>query len=383
MGEKLKFYLSLGLFSSFSVDAGTRLLLKTLAQQKILPTEGKILDSGCGTGIIAVSLKKKFPDLDITALDRDALALKFTGMNAALNNLPVEGFSLESGLLPGSIETPFFPETSALNTMKYDLIISNIPAKAGSPVIEDFLSNCAGWLTDDGKVAVVIVASLTAAAEESLRRCGAVITHKEADAQYTVFHFIPGNSAGRAGKFTDIYQRTSGRVNGFFGLPDFDSISYQTSLTLKTMKHQNFNGDTIIWNPGTGHIPAAVLTSVDKKPKSLILAGNDLLQLKASENNIRYANLRLMHLPTMESLSTRLPERSIDFIIANPVQITGAGIEEELMRASARLLRKGGRLLAAGRSSDISRLDKYKKGFTEISSEKFRGFRVLLLEKLS
>ncbi|HAK45883.1 MAG TPA: methyltransferase, partial [Spirochaeta sp.] len=126
MGERLSFYLSLGLFSSFGVDSGTRLLLKTLAQQKSVPEKGSILDSGCGTGVIAVSLKKKFPELDITASDRDALALRFTEMNIKLNKLGKDGIRTAAGLLPGSLKSPVEGESKL-----YDLIISNIPAKAG------------------------------------------------------------------------------------------------------------------------------------------------------------------------------------------------------------------------------------------------------------
>jgi len=383
MGEKLKFQLSLGLFSSFSVDAGTRLLLKTIAQQKILPEEGSVLDSGCGTGTIAVSLKKKFPKLDITASDRDALALKFTSKNAALNKLPKTGFNIVSGMLPGGMENPFFPETSEENTKKYDLIISNIPAKAGGPVIEDFFYGCGKHLTESGKAAVVIVATLAEAAENSLIKSGAEITHKEADNQYTVFHFIPAKIPGRNKNFTDIYLRTRGRINGFYGLPDFDSISYQTNLTLKTLKQSDVQGQVVFWNPGTGHLPYALYLPENKKPKNMIFAGNDLLQLKASEYNIDADDVRLIHLPVISSISMQLPEKSIDFFVANPVMITGAGVEEELMTTAASLLRKGGKLLVSGRSSDIARIEKHKKQFTELSSQKYRGFRVLLLQKSS
>ena len=105
MGKKLSFYLSLGLFSSFGVDSGTRLLMKTIAKQNIIPKNGTILDSGCGTGTIALSIKKRFPELDVTATDRDALAIRFTGMNAELNKISNDGFQITGGLLPGSLKS--------------------------------------------------------------------------------------------------------------------------------------------------------------------------------------------------------------------------------------------------------------------------------------
>jgi len=204
-----------------------------------------------------------------------------------------------------------------------------------------------------------------------------------ADNQYTVFHFIPAKIPGRNKNFTDIYLRTRGRINGFYGLPDFDSISYQTNLTLKTLKQSDVQGQVVFWNPGTGHLPYALYLPENKKPKNMIFAGNDLLQLKASEYNIDADDVRLIHLPVISSISMQLPEKSIDFFVANPVMITGAGVEEELMTTAASLLRKGGKLLVSGRSSDIARIEKHKKQFTELSSQKYRGFRVLLLQKSS
>ena len=64
MGEDLRLALSHALFSSFDVDAGSKLLLKTLAQRVDLGTVGSVLDVGCGVGVLGLSLKKKKPDID-------------------------------------------------------------------------------------------------------------------------------------------------------------------------------------------------------------------------------------------------------------------------------------------------------------------------------
>ncbi len=359
----------MGLFSSFGVDSGTRLLLKSLAQKNIIPEEGRVLDAGCGTGVIAVSLKKRFPELDVTAADRDALALNFTAMNAHLNKLPHEGFGTTAGFLPGSLRTPLIS-----GKQQFDLIVSNIPAKAGNPVIKDFLQNCGLHLSEKGKAAVVIVAPLADFAENCLVENGAEITFREADKQYTVFHFIPGRS-GEYSSLIDIYRRSEGKTAGFYGLPEFDSVSYSTRNTLETLKNFNCRGETLIWNPGVGHIPCTCNTA-----EKIILAGSDLLQLKASAYNLA-SEAEQLHLPGFFALSDYTGFHP-DYIIAAPNFISGAEVESEILQTSSGLLQKRGRLLISGKSSDISRVEKYKKGFIIKNSIKFRGFRSLLLEKL-
>ncbi len=368
MGEKLEFYLSLGLFSSLGVDSGTRMLLKTLAQQDIIPEKGSVLDVGCGTGVIAVSLKKRFPQLDVTASDRDALAIHFTKLNASLNKLSGEGFKTLPGLLPGSL-----PADLAAAEKKYDLITSNIPAKAGNPVIKDFLQNCGKHINNGGRAAVVIVAPLAGFAKECLDECGADITHIEEDKKYSVFHFKPG-SQHKNSSLADIYIRSKGTVSGFYGLPEFDSISYSTRLTIETLNSFNAAGTALIWNPGIGHIMEGC-PSVEE----IILAGNDLLQLKASAYNNKKESAQY-HIAKFPDLKEYV-FKNIDLIIALPQFISGAGIENEIISTSNQLLISKGRLIISGKSSDMARIEKNRQNFIIRNSTKYRGFRTLLLEK--
>lgn len=369
MGERLSFYLSLGLFSSFSIDAGTRLLLKSLAQQNIIPQKGRILDAGCGAGIIAVSLKKRFPALHVTAADRDALALYFTEKNAKLNKLTSDNFEVTGGLLPGSLRNPL-----SSGGADFDLIVSNIPAKAGNPVIADFLQNCGLNLTDGGRAAVVIVEPLSDFAEQVLTESGAEITYTESNSQYTVFHFIPLKNA-ETRSFSDVYSRTDSGITGFFGLPEFDSISYCTKVTLEIIRSAGCRGSVLFWNPGTGHIPCSC-----SEAGEITLSGNDLLQLKAAGYNLARDH-KVLHLPKFSALEDEAPEQ-ITQIIAVPDFINGAAVEEEVIQISKKLLKPKGKLLVSGKSSDIARIEKNKKGFIVKKSVKYRGFRAVLLEKL-
>lgn len=60
-----------GVFSHTELDTGTRLLLDKLPSS----LAGHVLDFACGAGVIAASLLKQYPHLNLTLLDVSALAL--------------------------------------------------------------------------------------------------------------------------------------------------------------------------------------------------------------------------------------------------------------------------------------------------------------------
>lgn len=84
-----------GVFSHASLDAGTRLLLSTLPA----PSEGSLVDLGCGSGVIGLSLKHTEPALSVTLADIDACALKSAQLNALRQRLDVA--VVESDVLSG------------------------------------------------------------------------------------------------------------------------------------------------------------------------------------------------------------------------------------------------------------------------------------------
>ncbi len=380
MGEKLRFYLSHGLFSSFSIDAGTMLLLKTVAQHLNPENYTSILDSGCGTGVIAISLKKKFPLLQVTASDRDALALQFTSMNTKLNGMPADSISIIPGLLPGSLES------EEKQDGRYDLILSNIPAKAGNPVIADFIQNCGYHLNNDGIAAVVIVEPLSDFTENEIKACGAELLYSEKTPQYTVFHFKPADlyrNRTRTLSFEKLYGRTvSGSgFTGFYGLPEFDSVSYASELLIDTLKDSARAGKILFWNPGQGHITSAYSALNGTENAEIILAGNDLLQLKAAAFNLGERKSSNLHLPVYSELSMHPGfEGSIKEIAAVPLFVPGADAEAEIIETSLKILSPGGKLIIAGKSSDMAKIERVKGSFSIIFSRKYRGFRVMVLK---
>ncbi|NTU83082.1 MAG: methyltransferase [Chloroflexales bacterium] len=144
-GQQFAFDIGHTLFSSFEVDDGTDLLLRTIE-----PAEppARILDLGCGCGVIGIALARRFPDAAVTMADKDLLAVRYARHNAALNeagNTSVLGSVGLEAVPPGP----------------YDLIVSNIPAKIGDLAIEqEFVLGPLGQLRPGGEYWFVVVSGL-------------------------------------------------------------------------------------------------------------------------------------------------------------------------------------------------------------------------------
>lgn len=72
-----------GVFSHGRLDRGTALLLDHLDG---LP-EGRLLDFGCGAGIVGACLKRRYPDSELVLLDVDAFAIESSRQTLAANGL--------------------------------------------------------------------------------------------------------------------------------------------------------------------------------------------------------------------------------------------------------------------------------------------------------
>ena len=74
-----------GVFSAGHLDSGSRLLLEQLG-----PLQGRVLDFGCGAGVIGAHLLKRQPELLMECIDINALALEATRQTLAANQLDAQ-----------------------------------------------------------------------------------------------------------------------------------------------------------------------------------------------------------------------------------------------------------------------------------------------------
>jgi hypothetical protein len=137
------------------------------------------LDSGCGAGIIGIctaAALSELPGLTVRCQDRDELARLVTLHNAAKNRIPPQALTaFTEPLLAG-------PEGGC-----WDLILSNIPAKAGAPVLEDFIRRSACLLNPGGRVIIVAVNTLACFFREQIKAAGAELELEEKGPGHTVF----------------------------------------------------------------------------------------------------------------------------------------------------------------------------------------------------
>ena len=97
-----------GVFSQKQLDAGTQLLLENLTRVK-----GRVLDFGCGAGVITASLLKRQPELDVDCIDINAMALASCKMTMQANGVkasvyPSDGFSEITGHFNAIVSNPPF-----------------------------------------------------------------------------------------------------------------------------------------------------------------------------------------------------------------------------------------------------------------------------------
>ena len=142
--KKFEFITDNGVFSKSKVDFGTDLMLNEfLKKNRGLEVEKiKILDIGCGYGVVSVVLKSFYPEISITLSDVNERALELSEEN--LKKYGINDYHI--------IKSSSFEKI----TEKFDVILSNPPIRAGKDIIFKIYSEAYEHLNENGEFYCVI-----------------------------------------------------------------------------------------------------------------------------------------------------------------------------------------------------------------------------------
>ena len=142
--SKLKLHTRWGTFSPRAIDDGTKLLMKYFSAD----IDDICLDLGCGYGPIGLALAKHCSRGQIHMVDKDFVAVELANYNAKLNNI----VNAKAYLSDAFLQVPC--------DIKFNQIVSNIPAKVGREQLSIILYDALDALKPGGVITVVTVNGL-------------------------------------------------------------------------------------------------------------------------------------------------------------------------------------------------------------------------------
>jgi hypothetical protein len=424
-GIDCTFALSLGLFSSADIDTGSRFLLKVLSQRwdadlrEGRPLPAAVLDAGCGAGVLGICAARALAavpalpavaamsggnasgndgysegSLRVRAQDRDELARALTEYNAATNGAAVLSAHTEP-LLAGPAGA------------RYDLILSNIPAKTGKAVLLDFIGRSAGLLSKRGVVMLVVVAPLAGLLRGRIRELALPLLHDESGKEHTVLAY--GASAGAGAKapgaLWPCYERCSGdfelediryHLDTFHGAAGFDNpggaVRAAAHLTGR-LSPERTGKAILVHEPDQGHFPVWLRRYRERggqpAPGPIVLSGRNILALEAARHNlggdaviVPAVDILLSRDALQAAGSPRASDGSYGAVFLFPDMVPRTSRTGAYWEGLEALLEPGGLAVIALPSSEAERFDREKpRSFVRLGDHKRHGFRALAYGK--
>ena len=363
-----------------------------------------LLDAGCGVGVLGICAAGALLGLAaagsvcVRAQDRDDLARAFTGYNARRNGLSEANLTAHA-------------EPLLAGPGPWNCILTNIPAKAGQPVLEDFVSRSAGMLAKDGLVFLVAVNTLAAFFRS---RIGASLLREEAGKEHTVFVYggVPEQEPSpvifdeRFPQAYPFYIRNRDRyemegipyrLDTVHGAPEFDrpggAAQAAAKLAVKLgldARLRGKEGALLVSDAGQGHFALWLSRCLDGGSFRWLLSGRNVVALASAQSALNAAlpdtpenRPRLLPrlLPPLPSADLSLDYTRIE--AAGPFDLI-AFFPERLAawEGPLHLAAPGGIILAGMGSAEAERFDRKKPAAVQrLGDLKRNGFRALMYQK--
>ena len=135
-GQEFEFYTASGVFSKERIDKGTLIL----AEGMIIAKNQKVLDIGCGIGVLGIVASKLF-NADAVMSDINKRAVMLAKMNVKLNNTKAE-------IYQGNLY-------EKIKDNNFDAVISNPPQTAGKELCFELIEKSKKHLKHNGTLQLV------------------------------------------------------------------------------------------------------------------------------------------------------------------------------------------------------------------------------------
>lgn len=138
-GNSLSLITTEKIFSPKRLDLGTKGMLDNV----IVKDKAKVLDLGCGSGVVGVAIAKKIGGEFVTSVDISKEAVEVTLKNASRNGITGLTAFVSDGL-------------KGVEESDFDLILSNPPYRTDFSVAKSFIELGYKKLNVDGQMVIVI-----------------------------------------------------------------------------------------------------------------------------------------------------------------------------------------------------------------------------------
>lgn len=146
-GINFDFTTDTDVFSRNEIDHGTDLLLKCTIddiKQRGARKGERLLDLGCGYGVVGIVMKSVFMAFDVTQADVNSRAVELSKKNASSNRVTMKK-TVVSDVLSALGEDDIF-----------DIVVTNPPVRAGKKVVFAFYEQAYEHMADGAAIYVVL-----------------------------------------------------------------------------------------------------------------------------------------------------------------------------------------------------------------------------------